>query len=76
MRLAELHAPGFADARAQAVMGYAFQPGGFPQRQPRERGAALLGKTLEGWSSGRVTYDLQRLGTWCRGSVAPTSYLP
>ena len=75
-RLAELHAPGaaegqrtpalrFGDARVQAVLAavlaFAFQPHGFRQRQLRERVAALLGKPLEEWSSGRMTYDLRRL---------------
>lgn len=75
-RLAELHAPGeaegqrtpalrFGDARVQAllgaVLGFAFQPDGFRQHQVRERVAALLGKTCEEWSSGRMTYDLRRL---------------
>lgn len=70
-----MHAPGAAegqrtpalhigDARVQAVLAavlaFAFQPHGFRQRQLRERVAALLGKPLEEWSSGRTTYDLRR----------------
>lgn len=72
-RRAKLHAPGvaegqrtpalrFGDVRVQApVRGFAFEPHGFRQRQVRERVAALLGKTCDGSSSGRMTYDLRRL---------------
>ena len=36
-------------------------PRGFDSRQLRERVAPLLGKTVEAWTPGRMTYDLRRL---------------